>query len=109
MASSKDINLYPDILTLGNLIWLRAIPYTLIIIPIWYLLDVRLVASIDLKRFKLESVNLATNRFFRIIRELKKGKDLDDISKKLFKFITISYYSWSNRGKSQMTVWILRA
>ena len=58
----------PDPNLMYLLLWLIAIPCTLIVVPIWLMIDVGLVAVKKVKGFEFSSVNLAAGFLYKIIK-----------------------------------------
>ncbi|MFW9827434.1 MAG: hypothetical protein ACFFEY_07585 [Candidatus Thorarchaeota archaeon] len=58
----------PDVETMWQLAWIIAIPCTLIIIPIWVMMDSGLVVAKKVKGVGFESVNLASSPLYKVIK-----------------------------------------
>lgn len=58
----------PDVETMWQLAWIIAIPCTLIIIPIWVMIDSGLVVAKKIKGVGFESVNLASSPLYKVIK-----------------------------------------
>jgi hypothetical protein len=60
--------LIPDPNTMLQIMWILAIPLTLIVVPIWFLMDVGLVSAKKVKGVNFSSVNLSTSKLYKIIK-----------------------------------------
>jgi len=60
--------LIPDPNTMLQIMWMLAIPLTLIVVPIWFLMDVGLVSAKKVKGVNFSSVNLSTSKLYKIIK-----------------------------------------
>ena len=60
--------LIPDVETMWQLAWIMSIPCTLIIVPIWVMIDAGLVATKKIKGAKFEAVNLASSPLYKVIK-----------------------------------------
>ncbi len=60
--------LIPDVETMWQLAWIISIPCTLIIVPIWVMIDAGLVATKKIKGAKFEAVNLASSSLYKVIK-----------------------------------------
>jgi len=60
--------LIPDPSTMLQIMWMLSIPLTLIVVPIWFLMDVGLVSAKKVKGVNFSSVNLTTSKIYKIIK-----------------------------------------
>jgi len=58
----------PDPTLMMLLLWIIAIPCTIIVVPIWFMIDVGLAAVKKVKGFEFSSVNLAASFLYKIIK-----------------------------------------
>jgi hypothetical protein len=58
----------PDVETLWQIAWIISIPCTLLIIPIWVMMDSGLVVAKKIKGVEFESVNLASSPLYKVIK-----------------------------------------
>ena len=58
----------PDAALMLLILWIIAIPSTLIIVPIWFMMDVGLAAAKNVEGVDFSSVNLASSRLYKIIK-----------------------------------------
>ncbi|MHA1191842.1 MAG: hypothetical protein ACTSP9_06045 [Promethearchaeota archaeon] len=70
MRSVNPLSTYsiPDVETMWQLAWIVTIPCTLIVIPIWVMLDSGIISIRKIKGVQFESVNLASSPLYKVIK-----------------------------------------
>jgi hypothetical protein len=58
----------PDPITILMLYWIITIPCTLILVPVWLIMDTGLVVTKKIKSVDFDSADLAIGRFYRVIK-----------------------------------------
>ncbi|MFW9973300.1 MAG: hypothetical protein ACFFDF_24160 [Candidatus Odinarchaeota archaeon] len=58
----------PDVETMWQLAWVITIPCTLIVVPMWIMIDSGLVAAKKIKGAQFETVNLASGPLYKVIK-----------------------------------------
>ncbi|MFX0092499.1 MAG: hypothetical protein ACFFBD_12115 [Candidatus Hodarchaeota archaeon] len=60
--------IFPDIETMLHLLWIVAIPSTLLFVPVWFMMDVGLISTGKVKGVDFVSADLPTSNVYRILR-----------------------------------------
>ena len=70
MRSVNPSTIYtlPDVETLWQLAWIVTIPCSLIVIPIWVMMDSGLITTKKIKGVQFEAVNLASSPLYKVIK-----------------------------------------
>ena len=64
----EGINLIPDPELMIQIIWIVSIPCTLMLVPIWLMMDIGLVKTKKVSGVEFESVNLSGMKFYKFIK-----------------------------------------